>query len=256
MRTYGLPLPLRRLEAGVLTASRATAIRRLALMNPSTLAQVIPETRQKQHAWLKALENWCSDMARRAEDGKAGCPHFDWAATAFAGISFREADAVRHVVDFVQAHLETFNPRWTLAQVRAKERAWHEALALAELPKRIGTRPDAVTDYGPLPTSWEGEGYRFTALQTARALHLEGAAMHHCVASYWRQVAAGRARIYSIRAGSDRVATLEITDRVEAYRWGKPGYQVRQLAGPCNSRPGPEVARVVEAFLREVNAAG
>ena len=33
---------LRRLEAGVLTASRATAIRRLALLNPSTLAQIIP----------------------------------------------------------------------------------------------------------------------------------------------------------------------------------------------------------------------
>jgi hypothetical protein len=30
----------------------ATVIRRLALMNPSALAQIIPATRQKQNAWL------------------------------------------------------------------------------------------------------------------------------------------------------------------------------------------------------------
>ena len=42
MRSYGLPLPLRLLDARVLTARRATVIRWLALMNPSTLAQIIP----------------------------------------------------------------------------------------------------------------------------------------------------------------------------------------------------------------------
>ena len=56
MRSYGLPLPLRLLDARVLTARRATVIRRLALMNPSTLAQIIPATRQKQNAWLQALQ--------------------------------------------------------------------------------------------------------------------------------------------------------------------------------------------------------
>ena len=253
MRVHGLPLPLRRLEAGVLTASRATAIRRLALMNPSTLAQVIPATRQKQHAWLKALENWCADMARRSDDGRARCPHFEWAAINFAGIGFREADSVRHVIDYVLAHLDTFNPRWTLAQVRAKEQAWHEALALAELPKRLGATPDAVIDYDPLPTAWERDGYRFAALRTGRDLLLEGAAMHHCVGSYWRQVASGRSRIYSIRAGKDRVATLEIGDRADSYRWAKGGLQVRQLVGPSNVRPAPEVVRVVEAFLKEID---
>ena len=66
MRSYGLPLPLRLLDARVLTARRATVIRRLALMNPSTLAQIIPATRQKQNAWLQALQNWCEGMARPA----------------------------------------------------------------------------------------------------------------------------------------------------------------------------------------------
>lgn len=253
MRAHGLPLPLRKLEAGVLTASRATAIRRLALMNPSTLAQVIPTTRQKQNAWLKALENWCSDMARRGEGGRAGCPFFEWAAINFAGLTYSEADAVYHLADFARAHLDTFNPRWSLAQARAREQAWHEELALAETPKRGGAGTDAVIDYGPLPASWEGDGFRFTALQTGKALRVEGAAMHHCVASYWHQVATGRSRIYSIRAGGNRVATLELSDRVENYRWGRGGFQVRQLVGPCNARPAPGIARVVDAFVKEIN---
>ena len=63
MRAYGLPLQLRLLDGRALKATRATAIRRLALMNPSTLAQIIPTTRMKQNAWLEALQNWCGCMA-------------------------------------------------------------------------------------------------------------------------------------------------------------------------------------------------
>jgi hypothetical protein len=62
MRAYGLPMPLRKVDAGVLSATRATVIRRLALMNPSTLAQIIPSTRQRQNAWLRALDLWCQHM--------------------------------------------------------------------------------------------------------------------------------------------------------------------------------------------------
>jgi hypothetical protein len=36
------------------------------------------------------------------------------------------------------------------------------------------------------------------ALQTRKALRAEGAAMHHCIASYWQNVVTGRSRIYSI----------------------------------------------------------
>ena len=74
MRSYGLPLPLRLLDARVLTARRATVIRRLALMNPSTLAQIIPATRQKQNAWLQALQNWCERWRSRSEVNNHSCP--------------------------------------------------------------------------------------------------------------------------------------------------------------------------------------
>jgi hypothetical protein len=140
MRFYGLPLPLRKLQAHVLKVSRATVIHRLSLMNPSTLSQIIPEARQKQNAWLQALEQWCGSMARNTEGSNDRCPFFEWAAVNFSGISFREANGAWHMADFVQAHASKFNPRWTLHQVRQKEQDWHEELALEEpeLSPKVG----------------------------------------------------------------------------------------------------------------------
>ena len=123
MRSYGLPLPLRLLHARVLTAGRATVIRRLALMNPSTLAQIIPATRQKQNAWLQALQNWCEGMASRPEDNDYRCLFFEWAATNYPGVTYTEADGVRHMTDFVRAHPDTFNPLWTRARPRRRAKA-------------------------------------------------------------------------------------------------------------------------------------
>lgn len=249
MAAHGLPLPLRKLEAAVMTGSRATVIRRLALMNPSTLAQVIPATRQKQHAWLEALEHWCSGMADRSEGQADRCPLFEWAAVNLVGITFSEARGVRHLVDYVAAHAVTFNPRWTLARARREEQAWHEALADDEQPD---AGPQGLVDYAPLPRRWEKDGFRFVALQTARALRLEGAAMHHCVASYWRNVASGRSRIYSVLKDGVRVATMELGNRPEDYRWGKGGYQLRQLVGLRNDRPAPEVTMAANTFLKAI----
>ena len=50
---------------------------------------------------------------------------------------------------------------------------------------------DTVIDYTPLPPLWEYGGLSFVALQTLMALHAEGTAMHHCVASYWEDVVEG-----------------------------------------------------------------
>jgi hypothetical protein len=100
MRSYGLPLPLRLFDARVLTARRATVIRRLALMNPSTLAQIIPATRQKQNAWLQALQNWCEWRPARRPMTIGAC----FSNANYPGITYSEADGVRHMVDFVRAH--------------------------------------------------------------------------------------------------------------------------------------------------------
>ena len=250
MRAYGLPLPLRLLDARVLTSSRATVIRRLALMNPSTLAQIIPATRQKQNAWLQALQNWCDWMASHSEDNNNRCPFFEWAATNYPGVTYGEANGVRHMVDFVCAHADTFNPLWTRERARAEEQKWHDDLAMAEMVECTGVPLDTVIEYMPLPLLWECGGLRFVALQTGKALHEEGAAMHHCVASYWQNVVNGGSRIYSILENGSRVATLELTGRLKQYRGTndtlmasaagigqRSRYQVHQLVGARNSRP-------------------
>jgi hypothetical protein len=264
MRSYGLPLPLRLLDGRVLTASRATVIRRLALMNPSTLAQIIPATRQKQNAWLQALQNWCEEMARRSEVNNYQCPFFEWAATNYPGVTYSEANMVGHMADFVRAHSDTFNPVWTLERARAEEEKWHADLAVAEVVQRTGVPLETVIDYTPLPLQWEYGGLSFVALQTGKALRAEGAAMRHCVASYWQNVVNGRSRIYSILENGSRVATLEVTGRLTQYKapnatasvtviGQRNRYQVGQLVGARNSRPTPEVAKVVGTFVEEVN---
>ncbi len=273
MHFYGLPLPLRLLDGRVLTASRATAVRRLALMNPSTLAQIIPATRQKQNAWLQALQSWCEGMAiaSRPEGNDYRCLFFEWAATNYPGVTYTEANGARHMADFVRAHSDTFNQVWTRERARAEEQKWHEELAVAEadlglteVVERTGVPLDTVIDYAPLPLLWEFGGLSFVALQAGKALRAEGAAMHHCVASYWRNVVNGKSRIYSILDNGSRVATLEVTGRLIQYKGPDAAasltvigqrnrYQVSQLVGPRNSRPAPELVKVVGTFIEEIN---
>ena len=102
MRSYSLPLPLRLLDARVLTARRATVIRRLALMNPSTLAQIIPATRQKE-CLVAGPAKLCEEMASRPETNDFPCLFFEWAATNYPGVTYTGANEVRHTADFVGA---------------------------------------------------------------------------------------------------------------------------------------------------------
>lgn len=251
MRAFGLPLPLRQLDARVLTAVRATVIRRLALMNPSTLAQIIPATRQKQNAWLQALDNWCNAMASGSENNR--CLFFEWAAINYPGITYGQSNQVRHMVDFVRARAEKFNPRWPLDRARAEEQRWHAELALSNVAERGGVLLDEVIDYAPLPLVWTHGDLSFVALQSGTALQAEGVAMHHCVATYWRNVITGKSRIYSILENGNRLATLELSNRHSGYKWGTDRSQVRQLVGTCNSRPTPGVTKAVGVFVDEIN---
>ena len=206
------------------------------------------------------------DGGSRPEANDYRCLFFEWAATNYPGVTYTEANGVRHMVDFVRAHSDTFNPRWTLERARAEEQKWHADLAVAEVVERTGVPLDTVIDYTPLPLLWEYGGLSFVALQTGKALHAEGAAMHHCVASYWQNVVNGKSRIYSILENGSRVATLELTGRLTQYK-GPNGaltasvrgigqrsrYQVSQLVGARNSRPAPEVVKAVGTFVEEIN---
>jgi hypothetical protein len=205
-------------------------------------------------------------MASRPEDNDYRCLFFEWAATNYPGVTYTEADGVRHMTDFVRAHPDTFNPLWTRARARAEEQKWHADLAVAEVVERTGVPLDTVIDYTPLPLLLEYGGLSFVALQTGKALRTEGAAMHHCVASYWQNVVHGKSRIYSIRENRSRVATLEVTGPLIQYKGSRSAlpasvrgigqrsrYQVGQLVGARNSRPAPEVVKVVGTFVEEIN---
>jgi hypothetical protein len=86
--------------------------------------------------------------------------------------------------------------------------------------------------------------------------------MHHCVKTYWGNVISGQSRIYSVLQAGSRVATLELSCQPAQYACQSTNsstaektnrYQVRQLAGPCNARPTPDVSNVVRAFVEVVN---
>jgi hypothetical protein len=219
-------------------------------MNPSTLAQIIPASFKEQNAWLAALEQWCASMATKSD---RRCLFFEWAAIRYSGIKYGETRGVSHMVDFVCAHADTFNPRWTLDRARAEESSWHEKLARSEPVESSNKAEVREVDYAPLPLRWEHGDLSFVALQTQKALHAEGAAMSHCVASYWWNVVRGGSRIYSILKNGCRVATVELTTGCERYRWGKTNYRVRQISGFRNARATPEVTKAVGLFVEEIN---
>ena len=58
-------------------------------------------------------------------------------------------------------------------------------------PGQSGLAPLSKRSSAVRPLLWEYGGLSFVALQTEKALHAEGAAMHHCVASYWGYVVDG-----------------------------------------------------------------
>ena len=193
-------------------------------------------------------------MAFSSEANNYRCLFFEWAATNFPGVTYTEANGVRHMVDFVSAHSDTFNPIWTLERVRAEEQKWHAELAMAEVVEDTDASPDTVIDYTPLPLTWEHGGLSFVALQTGKALWAEGAAMHHCVVTYWQNVVNGESRIYSILENGNRIATLELTSRLANYG-GRTCrfYQVCQLVGAHNSRTASDVSKAVGTFVEEIN---
>jgi hypothetical protein len=88
-------------------------------------------------------------------------------------------------------------------------------------------------------------GYRFVQLATAEALREEGDAMHHCVRSYWGDVAAGACLIFSVRRDGKRVATLEVIRASSSLR----DVMIGEFRGMANSDPDRETIRAAQAWI-------
>ncbi len=89
--------------------------------------------------------------------------------------------------------------------------------------------------------------YTLVPLLTARDLFEEGEAMNHCVATYASAVAQGHCKIFSVRRGGRRVATLEL--RWPNHRINRP--VVNQLLGHSNVAVDREVYLAVSDWLAQ-----
>lgn len=213
-------------------------------IDPSTLAQVIPREGQAQGVWLNTLSQWIARMQRGA---KPETLQLAWAAAQIGrGGNAQEWNEVADLA----VHLDDkFNPRWSWAKAREEAETWHRQIRRIKdhrnFFRQYGLRYEDVIDYAPLPPHASVLGLDFVALQSGEALTEDGFVMHHCVASYAGQVIKGTSRIYSIRQGEKRIATLEFG---QAKRW-----TVLQLKGPYNGAPSNDVRGAARIFVDQCN---
>lgn len=252
MAEFHAPLPLRKLTGSVVIPSNLTTIVALRNVPPSVLSQAIPEPKL-QLKWMRSLREW------RSESGRM--PYFiemseawNWAVVAISN-ALRDGvpnvdRRIRDLHDFFARGGPKLNPDWTFRSALAAAERWHAELAAkADHEKFLsqhGFRFDQERDYSPLPSVLTVDGYTFTALKSGLELFIEGRAMRHCVASYVREVMLGGTRIYSVKRGEDRIATMELRPLGERFI-------LSQLKGPCNSHPKKEIREAAALFLGKAN---
>jgi hypothetical protein len=267
LKYYGLVRPLRALNGQAFRGgpTEHQVIQNLCDVPPSPLAQAIPASHRDQHTWLRALGEWSGAMQRQEQSART---LFDWAAYALgnhisrAGGSLDQASAV---ADYAAFHVDSFNRRWSYQRAFRVALEWHEELARASSEKayllthKMGWND--LIDYGDLPRTRTIEEYEIVALQSGAALHAEGADMHHCVASYARNVIRGLSRIFSVRKNGRRVATFEISRSGFLLASGEflqlPGgrlsHKLIQIKGPYNAEVPQEVEQAIHAFISGLN---
>lgn len=250
---YGAPLPLRKLLPFALTPTRFAAVEVLCRVGASPLSQAIPAKPGAQATWLRAIVEWIDHLRRRRLDPRTMT---EWFAVesgrALPVMPAGWARAVTDVADFAAAPGTAFNMRWTLPQAKAAAERWHAELAKLDAEagflKTHGIGWEDEIDYGKLPTESRIGGLTFLALRSGATLYAEGRAMRHCVGAYSRSVVAGHSRIYSLRQGDTRIATLELQP-------SKGRFEPVQLKGPCNAVVPAVVRDAAYQFVARLNNA-
>jgi hypothetical protein len=225
------------------TAFRHVKPRVAHLVNPRLiqhpeLLHWLPETMPAQRIWLIL-----TDYAHRRGDLDFAV----WLARHLGEVtgSLNErGNQIADLLDWVHACrgssskliTRPFVTTMSLRTAKTLSGEWHEAVAHSQ---------DA--DKGPLPEPWlpattQGP-FQIVPLTSAIDLFHEGAAMHHCVASYADRVRAGETYVYSIRREAKRKATVSIG------RDPRGGFYVDQIRGPCNAAAPKPVVNVVRSWL-------
>jgi PcfJ-like protein len=249
LKRYGLATPLRALSGQVLRHGDWGVLRALSGIPATTLAQSIPTADDGQRRWLDAIQRWREHMRRHCRDEQL---LLAWAAANLADVGSRRG--IGDVADFASHNRATFNTRWSFAQAKAASDRWH-----AEVLRRpfgiAALSPDwrVKIDYSPLPAQVEVGGLTFLALQTREDIFIEGDRMHHCVRTYADRVAKGHSRLYSVRRGDQRIATLELWP-TGSLPLAQTPFVLAQLKGPCNAKPPQAVVSAANAFVDRANS--
>jgi len=249
MGAYGLAYPIRKLPGHALSPDKLKVVKALSKkVDPSTLAQSIPT--KYVAGWLRATAVWMDSMRRYGDEAKL----LDWAVIALSRSAPEESrmagarlfDTASEVADFANARGQSFDTRWTWVQASVASAKWHSDIQKMRHEEaffsRFGLRFDEAINYAPFPDETTVGDLIFVPLKSGQALFEEGQAMHHCVGTYSSAVIDGRSRIYGIRKGDRRLATLELNDRAEMV----------QIKAYCNAAPTPNVVNAAKAFVRAV----
>jgi hypothetical protein len=115
------------------------------------------------------------------------------------------------------------------------EMGYHQALEEAEAWRKTAVLnlELAGRDLDPWLTPDIVMGCEFVPLLTADALAEEAKIMRNCVQNFGYRLASNRQRLWSIRCGGERVATLSIACR--------PIPEILQLKGPANAEAAKEI---------------
>lgn len=142
--------------------------------------------------------------------------------------------------------LDANQRRGSWAYFMARQDEWHERIAIQNA-------------YQGRPKQWQSllpeqviSGYVVTPLTDSVMLYDEGRRMHHCVSRYADQCARGDSRIFSLRRGETRVATLELILSEE----GKgASWRIGQVRGHCNRPVSADTTKAAKEVLRLYRAA-
>ena len=232
MKSYGMTMPLRKLKGKALAPEDAAVVRLLATLPPSVVSQAIPNSIVDQRRWLSAVGEWhrICGKARWVD------AYIEWAVTQLAKHKVRKSD-VGTITDFIGRGDLPLNLAWEWPRAIAAADDWHDRLSAGDAKARFGVMADQVVDLGTHPDHTVLYGLEFVALRTPTAIHAEGKAMHHCVASYVQAVMNGQAHIVSIRRDEQRVATLELRDG-----------HVMQLKGRFNHQVSREIVEAARTY--------
>jgi hypothetical protein len=239
MRSYGLSTPLRKLKGKALAPEDVGTLRLLASLPPSVVSQAIPNSITAQRAWLSAVGEW----VRICHAARWTDRFNEWAVVQLARHKVRKSQ-VGIITDFMGRGDVPLNTAWEWPRAVAAADDWHDRLSAGDAKTKFGVMADQIIDRGEHPDHAVLYDYEFVALRTPTAIHAEGRAMHHCVASYVTAVLSGLTHIVSVRRDEQRVATLELYEG-----------RIRQLKGRFNSLPAPGVLVAARQYADDVRAA-